>query len=247
MKSIRRLFEKNFLGVFQDKGYRYSYLGANNFEITSCDSLTIARFDVPRLTRNCMRARLFQFYRNGWESFVLSGFYLEPPPQDEVYFKSEREFCQSVGTLVVNAQRCLSNLEQNKKALVVPKENYYNELSIQTSIRAQQFAQENHLSFLPLDMLSIWAEQWLQVHFLNQNPIENAEKVLNQKLHLLLPFCAYCGEIYCKEKNGRWMWYHAPNNDRYVVVWQNDGIDILGQVTEYLSYHTVVRTCKLFQ
>ena len=72
IKNIRYLFEENYVKIFEEGGYYYSYLGENNFEVKRDDELILAHFDVPKLTPHCMRVLLSQFYRDQWRLFKPS-------------------------------------------------------------------------------------------------------------------------------------------------------------------------------
>lgn len=246
MKNAKRLFEKRYLATVREADYHYMYLGSNNFQISSIDGTALALFDVPKMIPNCMRARLSQVYREQWHHIFPNEFRLESPAQNEVYFNSEEEFFEAVDTLVTDTLKCLFLLEQNKKMLVVPKNDYYMELADGTLKKTKKFVQENHLEYLPSSMLGPWAKQWLQEHYLNQKNMIDMQDALEGDLPLFLSFCAYCGEVYRREKNGTWTWYQDEESKGYVILWEGGGIDILGQVTEYLSYSLIVQTQRLF-
>lgn len=193
-----------------------------------------------------MRAMLSQFYRNQWRHFTLSEFCLKSPTRNEVYFNSEEEFLQVTDVLTTDTLSCLSLLEQNYKMLVEPKDCYYMELSVQTIEKANKFASQNHLELAKTE-LTPWAKKWLQNHYINQRIFSNLNEALEYDLPLFLSFCAYCGEILRKEKGGIWTWYQDEQGRGYVVLWKDGGIDILGKITEYLSYCSILQSQKLFE
>ena len=206
----------------------------------------MAHFDVPKLTPHCMRVLLSQFYRDQWRLFKPSEFCFEFSMQNEVYFHSETEFLQATSALVGNALSCMALLEENKKMLVTAKDYYYMQLSLKTSEKAYKFSQQNHLELSATELIP-WAKQWLEGHYIQQRAFSSLEMALEYNLPLFLSFCAYCGEILCRERNGVWRWYQDEQKKGYVVLWEDCGIDILGQAINYLSYCSILQDQRLFE
>ena len=193
-----------------------------------------------------MRVLLSQFYRDQWRLFKPSEFCFEFSMQNEVYFHSETEFLQATSALVGNALSCMALLEENKKMLVTAKDYYYMQLSDKTSEKAYKFSQQNHLELSATELIP-WAKQWLESHYIQQKAFSSLEMALEYNLHLFLSFCAYWAEIFCTERNGVWRWYQDEQKKGYVVLWEDCGIDILGQAINYLSYCSILQDQRLFE